>query len=179
MRLFLLRYPILLCLFMSTLTVAWLTPTNDVAQAQAIDSRKLEADRYYEAGRDRLQRSNLLTAKTEFQKALRIYQTIRDTAGQRNSVVGLAQVDYKLGNYQGARAKLRQTARYGVDRDGKVSSLQGLIELELGDYRAAAQLLQMGAYRLQVSNPRDRLARTELNDREDCFGRSTNLLGSI
>ena len=168
--------PYVLCLLMSAVTISFTksftNSTSSIVQAQPIDSPKQQADLQLEAGYFQLEQSSLLAAQTKFQEALRLYQTINDTLGQRNATIGLATVDYRLGNYRGAQNKLQQASRLGNynDRDGRLLSLRGLIWLELGDYGRALPDLQTGVHYLQVYGDRDRLGLKELNQARIALG---------
>ena len=169
--------PMVLLLTTSIWGIDFTTKTIDIAPAQAVDSRKLEADRHLTAARFQLQQSSLLAAKTKFQQALKLYQDLRDTEGQVSCWVGLARVDYSLGNYRGAQNKLRTAVRLGNNRNGRLLSLRGLISLELGDYRGALGDLRTGVHYLRVSGDRDRYSVKILNEARIALGEVYGYLG--
>ena len=145
------------------------------APVQAIDSRKIEADRHLNTANFQLQQSSLLAAKTKFQQAIKLYQDLNDTEGQVNCWAGLAKVDYSLGNYRGAQDKLRTAVRIGGNNNGELLSLRGLISLELGDYRGALGDLRTGVHYLRVSG--DRSTRQILNEARIALGEVYGYLG--
>lgn len=145
------------------------------APVQAIDSRKIEADRHLNTAKFQLQQSSLLAAKTKFQQAIKLYQDLKDTEGQVNCWAGLAKVDYLLGNYRGAQDKLRTAVRIGGNNNGELLSLRGLISLELGDYRGALGDLRTGVHYLRVSG--DRSTRQILNEARIALGEVYGYLG--
>ena len=171
------QYPILLLLTTFIWGIDFTTKNIYIAPAQAVDNRKTEADKHLETARFQLQQSSLLAAKTKFQQALKLYQDINDTEGQVNSWVGLARVDYSLGNYRGAQDKLGTAVRIGDNRNGRLLSLRGLISLELGDYRGALGDLRNGVHYLQVSGTRDRLEMKTLNETRIALGEAYGYLG--
>ena len=150
---------------------------NNLLVAQPIDNRQIEANRYYQEARFLLQQNSLLVAKTKFEQAIRIYQTINDGAGRQNCLIGLARIDYELGNYRGAQIKLQQAERLASDRNGRLLSLRGLIFIELGDYRQASQNLKTGSHYLQVSGARDKLTRKEIDETRIALGEVESYLG--
>lgn len=146
-------------------------------QAQGINKNQqtgnkpngMAALRDLETGRQQLYQGSLLTAKTKFQNALRIYQGANDREGQYKALVGLAKVDYQQANYQSAKSKLIQLSSFGI-RDGQATTLEGLISLELGDYNKALSRLRVGVHHLQIYNSHDRLSRKELNEAKIALG---------
>ncbi len=171
------QYPMMLLLTTSIWGLDFTTKNIYLAPAQALDSRKIEADKHLAAARFQLQESSLLGAKTKFQQAIKLYQDLNDTEGQVNCWVGLAWVDYSLGNYRGAQDKLRTGVRLGDNRNGRLLSLRGLISLELGDYRGALGDLRTGVHYLQVSGDRDRLGMKTLNETRIALGEVYGYLG--
>lgn len=162
------RFLLLWCLLVPSLIVDFGFDIREV-QAQPINQNKQLADRDYETARLQLYKGSLLTAKTKFENALRIYQAANDQVGEYNSLIGLAKVDYKQAKYQSAKSKLIQISRYGI-RDGQATTLEGLIALELGDYNQALSRLRVGVHQLQINQSRDRLSRQELNEARIALG---------
>lgn len=162
------QFLLLWCLLISSLIVDFGFDIREV-QAQPVSQNTQLADRDYEAARLQLSKGSLLTAKTKFENALRIYQAANDQVGEYNSLIGLAKVDYKQANYQSAKSKLIQISRYGI-RDGQATTLEGLIALELGDYNQALSRLRVGVHQLQVNQSSDRLGRQELNEARIALG---------
>lgn len=170
------RYLLLLSLLVPSLTIDFALNTQQV-QAQPINKNKqignkpdsMAALRDLKTARQQLYQGSLLSAKTKFQNALRIYQAANDREGQYNSLVGLAKVDYQQANYQSAKSKLIQVSLYGI-QDGQAKTLEGLIALELGNYNQALSKLRVGVHHLQIHNSYDRLSRQELNEAKIALG---------
>ncbi len=173
----LMQYSVVLLLTTWIWGIDFTTKSSYIAPVQALDSRKTEADKHLASGNFQLQQNSLLTAKTKFQQAIKLYQEINDREGQVNCWVGLARVDYSLGNYRGAQDKLRTATRLGDNRNGRLLSLRGLISLELGDYRGALGDLRNGVHYLQVSGSRDRSLMQTLNEARIALGETYSYLG--
>ncbi|MGD1922464.1 MAG: CHAT domain-containing protein [Pleurocapsa sp.] len=182
---FICRYFLFLCLLIPSVAIdiginikisqalqldstSWRNPS--VAQAQL--ANKQTADRDYQAARDTIALGSLFAAKPKLQNALRIYQQIGDRQGQYNCLIELARIDYKEARYQQAGIKQRQALQVinYSSRDGRAKTLEGLIALELGDYREAASKLRVGVHELQVSSQSDRLGKQELNEAKIALG---------
>ncbi|GAB4530333.1 MAG: CHAT domain-containing protein [Pleurocapsa sp.] len=161
---------IYLSLVVSSLTIDLPFNNSQAVYGQSINSRQTEAERYYQEARFQLEQSSLLAAKIKFEQALQIYQAINDASGKQNCLIGLARVDYELGNYRGAQTKLQQAQILNSDRNGRLLSLKGLIFIELGDYKQALSNLRTGVHYLQVANSGDRLSRQELNEARIALG---------
>lgn len=173
----LMQYSVVLLLSTGIWGNNFITKNSYITSAQGVDSRKTKADKHLETANFQLQQNSLLTAKTEFQQAIKLYQDINDREGQVNCWVGLARVDYLLGNYVGAQDKLRTAGRLGDHRNGRLLSLRGLISLELGDYRGALGDLRSGVHYLQVSGNRDRSLINTLNETRIALGETYSYLG--
>ena len=163
------RCLLLLCLL---IPIATIELTTDIQPLQAQLANKQTADRDYQAAREIISSGNLYAAIPKLQNALKIYQALGDRDGKYNCQIELARIDYKQAKYQQALAKLRlanQAANYS-NRDGRAKTLEGLISLELGNYRQALSKLRVGVHELQVSSSRDRLSREELNEARIALG---------
>jgi CHAT domain-containing protein/Tfp pilus assembly protein PilF len=133
-----------------------------------------EADRYLESAQFQLQSGSLLAAQNSYQQALRLYQAANNLAGQQNCSIGLAQVNYQEANYTQALEQLRQAERLlPGERNGLLMSTRGLIYIELGNYREAANDLRWGVHHLRVTD-RDRI---HLNRAEIGLGEAYLYLG--
>lgn len=141
-------------------------------QAQPLNKTKQQAQRNYQQGRESIAAGSLFAAKPKLQQALKIYQALGDRQGQSNCYLELARIDYLSGKYQQARSQLRlanQAANYR-NNNGTAKTLEGLITLELGDYREALSLLRVGVHELRVYGSKDRLGRQELNQAQIALG---------
>jgi len=146
-------------------------PSHQVL-AQPINKNSQEGDRYYESARQIMASGSLFAAKPKLRQALKIYQKINDLNGQYKCQIQLARIDYKEGKYQQARFKLRlanQLANYSIN-NGQAKTLEGLIALELGNYREALSKLRIGVHELKVHNSNDRLSREELSEAQIALG---------
>jgi len=137
-----------------------------VVEAQPVTKNKRQADLDYKSAREMIAMGSLFAAKPKLQQALKIYQAVNDPEGQFKCQIELARIDYKEGKYQQARSKLR-LANHGANyhlNNGQVKTLEGLIALELGDYREALSRLRFGVHELRIYGANDRLGRQELNE---------------
>ncbi|MFM2313652.1 MAG: hypothetical protein RLZZ04_2928, partial [Cyanobacteriota bacterium] len=135
--------------------------------AQPVEQSQLQAEQDYQAAREMMEFGSLLVAQGKLEQALKTYQALNDQAGQYNCQVELARIDYKSGNYQQAQHKLRlatQLNHYNDPRDGRGTTLLGLIAVELGDYQEALSYLRIGVHELSVYGSKDRLGEQELNE---------------
>ena len=140
----------------AAITIASITQSNSIVLAQP-QIQQQQAEQLLNQARGELERSSLLSAKGNFQRALQIYRSIQDAAGQRASLIGLAKIDYKEARYDKALINLRQAERFNTSqRDGQLLTTRGLVYLALGDYFEATRDLQNGVHYLQVSGNRDR-----------------------
>ncbi|VEP17578.1 TPR repeat-containing protein [Hyella patelloides LEGE 07179] len=159
-------------------TIAVISQRNSVVLAQPQNAQKQQADGYLTKAQGELERGSLLSAKGNFQRALQIYQTIQDTTGQKDSLVGLAKIDYQEARYTEALFNLRKAERYNSgERDGQLLTTKGLIYLELGDYHQATQDLRIGVHYLQVSGNRDRSIQREIQQARIALGEAYLYLG--
>ena len=163
------RVLLLWCLFASGFSLSTeLLPTQVLAQP----TNKIQAQREYQSAREMIYSGSLFAAKGKLDRALKIYQNLKDKQGQYNVQIELARIDYKSGKYQQARSKLRlaeQIAGYS-HRDGRAKTLLGLITVELGNYRQAVNHLQVGIHELRIAGTKDRLGRQELNEAQSALG---------
>ncbi len=144
----------------------------EVVAAQPVTRDKQQADLNYKSARETIAMGSLFAAKPKLQQALRIYQALNDSEGQYKCQIELARIDYKEGKYQQARAKLR-LANHGANyhlNNGQVKTLEGLIAVELGDYREALNRLRFGVHELRIRGTNDRLGRQELNEAQIALG---------
>lgn len=157
---------LLWCLSLSCFTIGGgFNPPQVMAQPVAPSLSQAERD--YQAAREMIEFGSLLAAQTKLDQALRTYQALKDKEGQYNCQVELARIDYKSGDYQQAQNKLRLAAQlnnYSHSRDGRGTTLLGLIAVELGDYREALGYLNIGVHELRVYGFKDRLGQQELNE---------------
>lgn len=143
------------------------------AAQSAMQNNKSQAERDYRTGREIGERGNLLAAKTQLERALKIYQHLGDRLGQYNCQIELARIDYKLAKYTQAQSRLRlatQVNNYRHRHDGRAKTLQGLIALELGDYRDAVNYLNTGIHELRVYGNSARLDRQTLTEAQIALG---------
>jgi tetratricopeptide (TPR) repeat protein len=89
--------------FVSSLTIDLPFNNSQAIYGQSMNSHQQEAERYYQEAWFQLEQSSLLAAKTKFEQALQIYQAVNDASGKQNCLIGLARVDYELGNYRGRK----------------------------------------------------------------------------
>ncbi|NJK47823.1 tetratricopeptide repeat protein [Candidatus Gracilibacteria bacterium] len=172
--------------------------------AQAIDSRKTQADQLYKEADFFIQSNMMQAAQVKLEQALQLYQATSDTTGQRETLTSLGYVFYSQGKYREALEYLRQAELISTDfsQQGRLLTTQGLVYLELGEYRQAhttllramslptqdiAQenrkriglgetLYYMGAYREALSYLQ--IAQRTSSDRND-YGRSLNAMGDV
>jgi CHAT domain-containing protein/tetratricopeptide (TPR) repeat protein len=155
---------LLWCLFVACCTLSSGVKSSPVI-AQAVEPSKFQAEQDYQTAKTMIESGSLLMAQSKLNQALKAYQTLNDQQGQYNCQVELARIDYQSGDYQQGQFKLRlaeQLINYGQG-DGRAKTLQGLIEVELGDYRQALSDLTVGVHLLRVYGSRDRLGQQELN----------------
>ena len=138
------------CISKYLLILGLLTPGFSVVSLQtptvlAQPVTKIAGDRLYQAARQIIASGSLFAAKSKLQQALKIYQQLGDRQGQYNAQIELARIDYHEAKYQQANSKLRlaQAGNYSI-KDGRASTLAGLIALELGNYREALSRLRVG-----------------------------------
>jgi CHAT domain-containing protein len=168
------KYWLWLGLRTSVTTIAAIALINTSVLAQPSP----EADNYLESARFQLQQGSLLAAQNSYQQALKSYQAANDLAGQQDCLIGLAQVSYQEANYTQALEQLRQAERLlPGERDGLLLSTRGLIYIELGDYREAANDLQWGVHHLRVANRGTREEQISLNRAEIGLGEAYLYLG--
>ena len=121
----------------------------------------------------------LLSAKNDFQRALREAQQQQDPAGQRRALVGLARVDYRQGRYLQGLSQLQFAERLATNsiERGPILSTRGLILLEQGNYRRARLDLRLGLTFLQSDSSTDRLHRLAISRTRLGLGRALGFLG--
>jgi tetratricopeptide (TPR) repeat protein len=114
------------------------------AVAQAVDGRKVEADRLLEQGLQQYKASQFEAALQSWEKALKLYREIKDRLGEMKSFhhLGIASLD--LGNYPKAIEYHEQSlaiAREIKDRLGEGAALGnlGLAYRSLGNYPKAIE----------------------------------------
>jgi CHAT domain-containing protein/Flp pilus assembly protein TadD len=130
----------------SRLLICWLvvvSPMPTLAQTPQIlaqsDPRKTQADEALKAAADLLRANMLLPAQTKLEQALGLYRSLSNPTGQRTALTNLALVYYRQGNYSRSLSTLQQTQSLPGDRAqrGRVLTIQGLVNLELGDFHQA------------------------------------------
>ncbi|MEM7591909.1 MAG: CHAT domain-containing protein, partial [Cyanobacteria bacterium P01_A01_bin.83] len=163
------------CLLFLSLVVPVLTVQTYLScpqlQAQPLQTKQ-KAQRNYQEARESIAAGSLFVAKPKLQQALKIYQALGDRQGQSKCYLELARIDYLSGKYQQARSQLRLANQAANHRsnNGTAKTLEGLIALELGDYREALSHLRVGVHKLRVDRSKDRLGRQELNQAQIALG---------
>jgi CHAT domain-containing protein len=159
-------------------TISLIFPSNSLVLAQSQSNQKQTADRYLNLAQKELAQGNLVTAKSNFQQALNIYQMIQDNLGQRDCWLGLAKIDYQETRYNQALSNLLQAERYNTEtNNGQLLTTKGLIYLETGDYRQAIPNLQTGVHYLQVYSDRSLTSNNELQQARIALGEAYFYLG--
>lgn len=159
-------------------SVTLIFPSNYLVLAQSLNNQKQSADNYLTQGQTELERGNLLTAKSNFQQALNIYQMIQDHLGQRDCWIGLAKIDYQETRYNQALSNLSQAERYNSEtNNGQILTTKGLIYLEIGNYRQAISNLRTGVHYLQVYSDRSLANYNELQQGRIALGEAYLYLG--
>ncbi len=83
--------------------------------------------------------NQLLAAQTKLEQALTLALASKDFESQKDALTSLGIVNYRQGRYIQAREFLQrsQSIPGNASQKGKLSSVEGLIYLELGEYRQA------------------------------------------
>ena len=135
------------------------------AIAQTSESRKAEADRLFEQGRQQLSAEEPDAALQSWQQALTIYQEIGDRLGEAASLGSLGNIYNSLGEYEKAIDYFEQSLpifQQLDNRQGEASSLNnlGLAYQNLGEYEKAIDYFeqslpifqQLGSYQEEANS---------------------------
>ncbi len=89
--------------------------------------------------------NQLLAAQTKLEQALRVALELKDLKSQKDALTSLGVVYYRQGRYVQAMDFLRRSEAIPSNsiQKGKLSSVQGLVYLELGEYRQALTSFQL------------------------------------
>ncbi|QJB43456.1 CHAT domain-containing protein [Dolichospermum flos-aquae] len=147
--------PLLLTLIPSLLPIpSYLLSTT--AQAQTSQNRKTQASKLLQQGLQQFELSQYQAAIESWQKALEIYQQLKDRTGEGLSLTGLAEIYFHMEQYPKAielyqqssaifkeigdyREELRQRNRQG---EGESLRHLGIVYENLGQYPKAIELYQ-------------------------------------
>jgi tetratricopeptide (TPR) repeat protein len=119
-------------------------PTKVYAQSQ--DTRKVQAEAIYKDATNLINNNSYIPASQQLQSALRLYRQIGDKAGEGETLITLGFVNYRQENYREAQSWLQQAESVIGTRDfhhgARLRMTQGLVFLELGEFRQGLNLLQ-------------------------------------
>nr|WP_322711777.1 CHAT domain-containing protein [Nostoc sp. ChiSLP03a]MDZ8213020.1 CHAT domain-containing protein [Nostoc sp. ChiSLP03a] len=137
----------LLLALIPSLLLTYVYPLSNSVQAQTRQDQKAEADRLLEQGNQQFDISQYQAAIQSWQKALAIYQKLKNRNGQGNSLMGLGIAYSSLGQYAKAIELFQQSvAIFGDigDRNSQANSLVnlGIAYSSLGQYAKAIELFQ-------------------------------------
>jgi tetratricopeptide (TPR) repeat protein len=128
--------------------------------AQTLDTGEAEADRLLQEGVRQLQDNQLEAALKSFQKALTIYQNIKNRKGEGITLASLGFVYYGLRNYPQAIDSYKQFLAIAREiKDSKLEALEGIVQQGLADAQLrnnprkaeADRLFQQGVEQFQTS----------------------------
>ena len=114
----------------SAVVLSGILPTQEVL-AQSTEARKLEADRLFKQGMQQLEANQLEAALQSFQKALTIYQDIKNRRGEGAVLAGLGLVYSGLQDYPKAIDYYKQSLV--IAREIKDSELEAIVQEQLAN----------------------------------------------
>jgi CHAT domain-containing protein len=119
----------------------------EMAVAQTVDQRKVEADRFLQQGIQQYQVSQFEAALQSWQQSLKLYREIKNRLGEGNALGGLGIAYKSLGNYPKAIEFQEQSlaiAREIKDRLGEGNALGnlGIAYRNLGNYPKAIEFYE-------------------------------------
>jgi CHAT domain-containing protein len=137
-----------LLLISSTVTVA----TQPLIAVSA-EARSTQAAELLKEVNRLLEQSQFLVAQQAADRLARLYRELGEAKGQQQALILLGTAFYRQGDYQQAAQVLRQAENLSADTQqrGHLQTLQGLIALEMGNYRQAVQTFKF-AQGSQISN---------------------------
>lgn len=130
------------------------------AGAQAAETQSTQADRLLRLGGEQFETGQFKAALASWQQALKLYQQLRDTPGQRRCLINLGAVFHSTGDYRQAIDYYQQSLALSWQpqerqEQGQVLNNLGLAYRDIRDYKQATTYLQQSlAIAKELNNQR-------------------------
>jgi CHAT domain-containing protein/Flp pilus assembly protein TadD len=129
------------------LTFCCVSPVANYKPISAQQNNQNQAEQALKQGIIHLNSNSLLAAQNQLEKAVKLYQQLNDTTGQKEALIMLGFVNYRQENYNQALQILQRSQSIPDSKNLRhyLLTTQGLVHLELGNYQRALTLLQQAS----------------------------------